>query len=97
MQFVMIVQQLRCISEIHPLGFHTPEFVNPESFPSSSELNVIVLNLLNHHDGKVFHGMSTSIEVLSHCRFLCLLVFDARSVADVRSVTFEADVQRILC
>ena len=79
-----------CISdEIHPLRCHTPKFVNPESFPSPSELNVIVSKLLNDHDGQVFHGMSTSIEVLSHW-FLCL-------VFDVISMAIEADVQGILC
>ena len=52
------------------------------------ELN-IVSRLFNDRDGKVFHGVSTLIEVLSH-RFQNLLVFD------VTSVTIEADVQGIL-
>ena len=51
---------------------------------------MIVSKLLNDHDGQVFHGMSTSIEVLSHW-FLCLLVFDVIFVA------IEADVQGVLC
>ena len=70
------------------------EFPNPFPFmffTSSSSLNITVWNLLNDHDGKVIHGVSTSIEVLSHCRFLCF------HVSDVISVAVEADVQGILC
>ena len=59
-------------------------------FTSSSSLNITLWNLFNDHDGKVIHGVSTSIEVFSHCRFLRLLVFDVRSVA------IEPDVQGIL-
>ena len=79
---------LRCgctSGEIHPLRCHTPEFVNPESFPPSSELNVIIPKFFNDHDGKVFHGVSTSIKVLSHFRFLCF------HVSDITSVAIEAD------
>ena len=59
-------------------------------FTSSSSLNITLWDLLNDHDGKVFHGVPTFVEVLSHW-FLCLLVFDVISVA------VEANVQGILC
>ena len=59
-------------------------------FTSSSSLNITLWNLLNDHDRKVIHGVSTSIEVFSHCRFLRLLV------SDVRSVAIDPDVQGIL-
>ena len=61
MNFVMIVHahQMR----FHPLKCHTSEFVNPESFPSSSELNIVFLKFFDNHDGKVFHGMTMLIEV----------------------------------
>ena len=85
------VQLCGCTSgEIHPLRCHTPELVNPESFPPSSELNVIIPKFFNDHDHKVFHGVSTSIEMLSHW-FLYL------HVSDVMSVAIEADLQGILC
>ena len=84
---------LRCactLAEIQPLRCHTLEFVNPESFTFSSELNIICLKVFNDHDGKIFfHVVSRLIEVLSHFRFLCL--------PDVRSVAIEANVQGILC
>ena len=70
------------------------EFPNPlpfVGFTSSSSLNITVWNLFNDHDGKVFHGVSTSIEVLSHYRFLCFLF------SNVASVASEADVEGILC
>ena len=59
-------------------------------FASSSSLNITLWNLFDDHDGKVFHGVSTSIEVLSHW-FLYL------HVSNVISVAIEADVQGILC
>ena len=85
---------LRCactLGEIHPLRCHAPEFVNPESFPSSSELNVIIPKFFNDHDGKVVYGVSRLIEVFSHCRFLCF------HFSDVISVAIEANVEGILC
>ena len=63
-----------------------PKFVNPESFPSSSELNIVFPKFFNNHDGKVFLGMTMLIVVLSHCKFLNLLVFDVISVMDVQGI-----------
>ena len=59
-------------------------------FASSSSLNITLWDLFNDHDRKVFNGVSTLIEVLSHW-FLHLLF------SDVISVAIEADVQGILC
>ena len=86
------MQLCGCTSdEIHPLRCHTLEFVNSESFPPSSELNVIILKFFNDHDGKVCHGVSTFVEVLCNRILLNLHVFDVMSVA------IEANVQGILC
>ena len=79
--------------KVHSVRIQSTECPNPFPFmffTSSSSLNITSWNLLNDHDGEVFHGMSTPIEVLSH-RFLNLLVFDVRPVA------IEAEMQGILC
>ena len=59
-------------------------------FTSSSGLNIPCWNLLNDHDGEVFHGVPAPIKVLSHW-------FQDLFVSDVIFVTIEADVQGILC
>ena len=58
-------------------------------FTSSSSLNITSWNLLNDHDGEVFHGVPAPIEVLSHW-------FQDLLVSDVISVAIEADVQSVL-
>ena len=75
------------------------EFPNPfpfVCFTSSSSLNITLWDPLNDHDRKVIHGVSTSIEVLSHYRFLCFLVSNV-VFSDVVLVGIEADVEGILC
>ena len=70
------------------------EFPNPFPFmffTSYFSLNITLWDPLNDHDRKVIHGVSTSIEVLSHYRFLCF------HVSDIRSVASEMDVEGILC
>ena len=60
-------------------------------FTSYFSLNITLWDPLNDHDRKVFRGVSTSIEVLSHYRFLCFLF------SNVVSVAIEVDVEGILC
>ena len=75
------------------------EFPNPLPFmffTSYFSLNITLWDPLNDHDRKVIHGVSTSIEVLSHYRFLCFL-FSNVVFSDVVSVGIEADVEGILC
>ena len=64
--------------------------VDPVAFSLLSEVWVLVLHPLDHHDREVIYGVSQGVEMGSHW-FLQLLV------ANVAAVSIEADVERVLC
>ena len=64
--------------------------VDPVALSLLSEVWVLVLHFLDHHDREVICGVSRSVEMGSHW-FLELLV------ADVTAVSIKADMERVLC
>ena len=64
--------------------------MDPVAFSLLSEVWVLVLHPLDHHDREVIYGVSRGVEMGSHW-FLELLV------ANVAAVSIEADMERVLC
>ena len=64
--------------------------VDPVAFSLLSEVWVLVLHPLDHHDREVIYGVSWGVEMGSQW-FLKLLV------ANVTAVSIEADMERVLC
>ena len=63
---------------------------DPVAFSLLSEVWILVLHPLNHHDREVIYGVSRGVEMGGHW-FLELLV------ANVAAVSFEVDMERVLC